>query len=331
MPDTQVGLHLSSADTPSSSEALSSSEARDSPRAFNSSETLSASEVPGFAEAPRRAAVLGRPISHSLSPVLHRAAYEALGLPGWSFDRIDCGADELAALVAGAGPEYVGFAVTMPAKRAALAAAAHVSSTAALVGAANTLLPGRTGWRADNTDVQGLVTTLQTHGTTAPEVQRRGPVVVLGAGGTAQAAVVALSELGFDAATVVVRDPGRTTQVAATAARAGLGLEVRSMASAGSLSRSCALLVSTVPAEGTQAVLSTPWRADLVAVDAVYAGWPTPLARSVSAAGGRAISGAHLLLRQAAAQVELMTGRPAPLDAMAHALRMHVGAALDGA
>lgn len=291
---------------------------------------LISSEVPRSAEARRRAAVLGRPIGHSLSPVLHCAAYEALGLPDWTFDRVDCGADELAALVAGAGPEYVGFAVTMPAKRAALRAAAHVSSTAALVGAANTLLPGRAGWQADNTDVHGLVAAVQTHGIISSPTQRLGPVVVLGAGGTAQAAVVALSELRFDAVTVVVRDPARTAQVAATAARAGLRLEVHAMAAAGALLRSCALLVSTVPADGTQAVLDTAWRTDLVALDVVYAGWPTSLAASVTAAGGRALSGAHVLLHQAAAQVHLMTGQAAPIDAMAQALRAHVGAALDG-
>ncbi len=313
----QVGLHLSS------SEALRSSEAA------SPSDNPSSSEFARSVEAPRRAAVLGRPIEHSLSPVLHGAAYAALGLAGWTFDRIDCGADGLPALVAGAGPECVGFAVTMPAKRAALDVAAHVSSTAALVGAANTLLPGRTGWRADNTDVHGLTTTLQIHGINAPEVERRGPVVVLGAGGTAQAALVALRKLGFHAAAVVVRDPARTAHAAGTAARAGMELNVHAMAAAGSLLRSCALLVSTVPAEGTEAVLDTPWRSDVVALDAVYAGWPTPLARSVTAAGGRPISGAHVLLHQAAAQVELMTGRPAPVGAMAVALRAHVGVALN--
>src|SRR5206468_7856666 len=88
----------------------------------------------------RRAAVLGRPVAHSLSPVLHRASYAALGLAGWRYDAIDCDETGLPPFVDRLGPEWVGLSLTMPLKRAALEVADDVSPLASAVGAANTLL-----------------------------------------------------------------------------------------------------------------------------------------------------------------------------------------------
>ena len=103
----------------------------------------------------RRAAVVGRPIAHSRSPQLHLAAYRALGLDNWTYDRIDCGAEELPEFVAGLGPEWVGLSVTMPGKFAALALADERTARAEQVGSANTLVRTAAGWRADNTDIDG--------------------------------------------------------------------------------------------------------------------------------------------------------------------------------
>src|SRR3954469_19493537 len=122
----------------------------------------------------RRAAVLGSPIAHSLSPVLHTAAYDALGLTGWSYDRIECREDALAGLVAGLGPDWVGLSLTMPLKRVALDVADEVTPLARAVGAANTLLlDGRR--RAHNTDVAGIVGALGEAG-----MDRAGSAIVLG-------------------------------------------------------------------------------------------------------------------------------------------------------
>ena len=106
-----------------------------------------------------RAAVLGRPVGHSLSPVLHTAAYAALGLPDWSYTAVDCGEQELPGLLAGLGPEWAGLSLTMPLKRAALAVADSVDPLAAAVGSANTLLLGG-GRRAYTTDVAPFSTGL---------------------------------------------------------------------------------------------------------------------------------------------------------------------------
>src|SRR5580704_4463645 len=143
----------------------------------------------------RWAAVLGSPITHSLSPVLHGAAYQALGLHGWHYDKIECGEPGLPRLVDGMGPEWAGLSLTMPLKRVALTVADEVSPLAEAVGAANTLVfpvAGPAGGRqAHNTDVAGMVAALKEAGLARVE-----QAVILGAGGTAQSALATVRELG---------------------------------------------------------------------------------------------------------------------------------------
>jgi shikimate dehydrogenase len=253
--------------------------------------------------------VLGRPVGHSLSPVLHAAAYAALGLTDWSYTAVDCGEDELPGLLAGLGPEWAGLSLTMPLKRAALVAADVVDPLAAAVGAANTLvLDGPR--RAYNTDVVGIAAALREAGAVAPE-----SAVVLGAGGTAQAALAALTTLGLAEAVVLVRDPGRAGELRATADRLGVALDLR--AGLPGPIPDADLVICTLPA-GAADELRPP--AGAVVLDVVYAPWPTPFAAAARAAGGTVVSGLAMLLHQAAAQVELITGRTAPVPAMRAAL-----------
>ena len=268
--------------------------------------------------ASRRAAVLGRPVTHSLSPVLHRAAYAELGLD-WHYDTIDCGADELAGLLA-QRRDWAGFSCTMPLKHAALEVAASVTARASQVGAANTLLPDGAGrWRADNTDVHGILAAL------SERAVRPGSVTVLGAGGTAQAALVATRELGVSRATVLLRDPSRADGVLAAADRAGLSVRVEQWdGEAAALDAD--LVVAAVPPGAADALAAWRWRPGQAVLDVVYDPWPTVLARAAQANGAIVISGATMLLHQAAAQVELMTGRPAPTNAMRAALRAAMSA-----
>ena len=259
----------------------------------------------------RRAAVLGRPIGHSLSPTLHRAAYAALGLgAGWRYDAIDCGEDELAGRVEALGPEWAGLSLTMPLKRVALEVANEVSPLAAAVGAANTLLLNDRR-RADNTDVAGIVAALREAGVT--EVDR---ALVLGAGGTAQAALAALRELGATAPTVLVRDVSRTGELRAAADRLGVTPAIRPGLGHEDLP-AAEVVVSTVPAGAADHLRPAPGG---VVLDVVYAPWPTPFAARATEGRARVVSGLAMLLHQAAAQVELMTGHPAPLAAMRAAL-----------
>src|ERR1700741_2829148 len=160
----------------------------------------------------KKAAVLGSPIAHSPSPQLHLAAYRALGLDEWTYDRIECGADELPGVVGGFGPEWVGVSVTRPGKFAALRFADERTDRAELVGSANTLLRTPRGWRADNTDIDGVMGALG-------GARDRG--VVSGAGGPAPAAIVALAELGVGDITVVARNPDKAARLVELATRVG--------------------------------------------------------------------------------------------------------------
>ena len=260
----------------------------------------------------RRAAVLGRPIAHSLSPVLHNAAYLSLGLD-WTFDRIETGVDELAGVL-DARPNWAGFSLTMPLKRAGFELAAQRAPRAHVVGAANTLLPCAGGWRADNTDVAGVLGAVAEAGA-VPET-----VTILGAGGTAQAVIAAAAELGLREVAVLVRDTTRTAEVSATAQRAGVSVSVATLGlDAAALGAD--LVVSTLPPGAADPLAAAAWRPGQIVLDAVYANWPTTLASAAAENGVRVLSGALMLLHQAIVQVELMTGHAAPATAMRQALR----------
>ncbi|MET7807604.1 shikimate dehydrogenase [Micromonospora chersina] len=263
-----------------------------------------------------RAAVVGRPIAHSLSPVIHNAGYAAAGLTGWSYTRIECGADELAGLVAGLGPEWAGLSVTMPGKEAALALADEVSPVAAAVGAANTLVRRPDGtWYADNTDVTGMVDVLTGAGCRAGVT-----VTVLGAGGTARAAVAAAARLGAAEVTVVARRPEAIEELRWVADTAGISLSGEPWDGNRAHARDD-VVISTVPKGVADPLAETfDWRPGTVFFDVVYDPWPTPLAVTALAAGCRVVSGLDLLLAQAAGQFEQFTGVPAPREAMAAAL-----------
>ena len=179
----------------------------------------------------RKAAVLGSPVAHSRSPQLHLAAYRALGLDDWTYDRIECTEDQLPSLVDGLGPEWVGLSVTMPGKFAALRVADERTDRAELVGSANTLVHTPTGWRADNTDIDGVAGALAE---TAERVAGRGGLsraVVLGSGGTAPAAVAgssvpsgAVSAIDFGATAVAGATMGiMAAPSSATAGSGGVG------------------------------------------------------------------------------------------------------------
>ena len=269
----------------------------------------------------RRAAVLGSPIAHSLSPVLHRAAYAALGLHGWRYDRVECAEPGLRAFLDRLGPEWVGLSLTMPLKRILLDLADDVTPLAAAVGAANTLLLGGGRRWAGNTDVAGIVQALRDTG-----IREAGSAVVLGAGGTAQAALAALRALGARTPTVLVRDPARAVELRAAAERLDVQPRITGDLFEGPLP-GADVVISTLPAGVADRLAAEPWRGRPVVLDVVYAGWPTPLAASAADAGCVVVSGRAMLLYQAVEQVQLMTGRPAPVAAMRAALTAAVGGA----
>jgi shikimate dehydrogenase len=265
-----------------------------------------------------KAAVLGKPVAHSLSPVLHRAAYEALGLADWAYELVECDEPGLAAYVESRGPEWAGLSLTMPLKRTVLPLLDHVDHLAAATGGANTVVFRPEGRYGYNTDVQGIVDALTEAGAQAPA-----SVTILGAGATACSALAAVGELGAAGADVVARDPSRAAGLLATAGRLGLQARLRPWADLGNDAAPVPdLLISTVPAGAADDYperVRLTRQAPLVVMDVVYHPWPTPLAQAAAAAGSLVASGYAMLLHQAAAQVELMTGKPAPLEAMRQA------------
>ncbi len=260
-----------------------------------------------------RAAVLGSPVAHSLSPVLHSAAHRAMGLTDWSYGLVECEEKGLAPFLDGLDvSEWAGLSLTMPLKRRAMELADEVTELAAAVGGANTLVRRDVGWAAHNTDVEGIATALAEAGIPAPD-----GTVVLGAGATASSALAALRELGATGpVTVLARDTARTGEVTAAADRLGLSVGVAPLAE---LDRylDTALVVSTLPsgAADAHAERLAASRADLF--DVIYAPWPTAAAEAVAARGGRVVGGFPMLLHQAVAQVRLMTGvQDVPVGAM---------------
>ena len=271
-----------------------------------------------------KAAVLGKPIAHSLSPVLHRAAYEALGLTDWSYDLVECDEAGLADYVNSRGPDWAGLSLTMPLKRTVLPLLDHVDHLASATGGANTVVFRAEGRYGYNTDVQGIVDALTEAGAPAPAGAGLGRVTIIGAGATACSALAAVGELGAPGADVVLRDPSRADGLLATAARLGLQVRLHPWADlSGADAPVPDLLMSTVPAGAADAYAQrlrlTQQAPPAAVMDVVYHPWPTPLAQAAAAAGAVVASGYAMLLHQAAAQVELMTGKPAPLEAMREA------------
>jgi len=226
--------------------------------------------------------------------------------------------DGLPALLDGLGPEWAGLSLTMPLKQTVLGLLDEQSDLARAAGAVNTVLLQDGRRRGENTDVHGIVAALREAGVEEPPAS-----VVLGGGATAASALAALAELGERAAHVFVRDLDRAGPLRAAAERLGVDLVLGRLDEAPRRLRpELDVLVSTLPAGAADAVARPLARALApaarpVLLDVVYEPWPTALARAWA---GPVVGGAVMLLHQAARQVELMTGRPAPLAAMRAAL-----------
>jgi len=205
----------------------------------------------------------------------------------------------------------------MPLKRAVLPLLDHTERLATEVGAANTVVFAAGRRHGHNTDVPGLIAALAAHGVTAASLPPGAEVLILGAGATACSALAAARELGVPQVTVAARDPARAAGLLAAANR--LDIKVTLTPYTDPPAPSPDLLISTVPAGAAdlyaQRIAAGTLRPRSV-LDVVYHPWPTPLATAATRTGATVAPGFALLLHQAAGQVELMTGRPAPLEAM---------------
>lgn len=277
-----------------------------------------------------RLAVLGSPIAHSLSPRLHRAAYDVLGLD-WSYEAVACTGADLGAFVAGLGSGWRGLSLTMPLKRDVLPLLDVIDDTARLAGAANTLLleddgAGATRRRGANTDVAGIMRAMGAAG-----VGRCGSAVVLGAGSTARSAVVALARMGAREVVVAARRPEQGRELAPLAEELGVALRAAPLDGAVAALRDADAVVSTLPGDAAAAVpLPAALPEATALLDVTYAPWPTGIATGWERAGGRVVPGIDMLVHQALDQVRLFAGgddtRPLPdEERVLAAMRASVG------
>lgn len=316
--------------------------------------------------ATHRAAVLGDPIEHSLSPLLHNAGYEAAGLTNWHYGRHQCPEGQLAELVRSLPADYRGFSVTMPGKIEALNFATTVTPRARIVGSANTLVrltPGdpASAWRADNTDVDGLVGALYealrpqaapafleglvaaasafaTGGSTdgsgseqaRSEVMTDGPAlasraVIVGNGGTARPAIVALAAVGAREITVVSRSRERAEYLRPIADELEVEFAWCGFEDAAAACAAADVTISTIPAAAAEPWVDALSRSRAL-IDVIYSPWPTPLITHVVASGCACVGGLTMLWYQALSQFAQFTGHAViPAAEMRAALEAHTG------
>lgn len=251
-----------------------------------------------------RAAVLGSPIAHSLSPVLHRAAYAALGLDGWTYDRFEINERTLPGFIDGLDAAWVGLSLTMPLKRAIIPLLDEVTETAASVEAVNTVVFEEKGRRVgDNTDIPGMVAALRERGVNKVE-----SAAVLGAGATASSALAALAQICTGSVTAYVRSRERGNEMRAWGDRLSVDVRIADWAQAGEIV-GAPLVIATTPASATDELAASLTVPDGVLFDVLYDPWPTPLAAAWSSRNCPVISGIDLLVHQALLQVQKFTGK----------------------
>ncbi len=275
----------------------------------------------------RRAAVLGMPVAHSLSPVMHAAAYAELGLD-WDYPAVECDEGALAQALhrVRTEPGWVGLSLTMPLKTAVLGLLDTLDATAALLGAANTVVvrqdPAATAAAGTpvrlagfNTDVMGIA-----HAVTqvlGDGVAPSSPLI-LGAGGTARAALGALAQLGATRVDLVARRPAAAAPLVDLGGALGLGVTVHRWGASGPGVRTCPgglgsladadIVLATTPAGATDDLAQRAWPSSTALVELLYHPWPTRLAARAQAAGAALAGGLVVLAAQAVGQVRLFTG-----------------------
>ena len=258
-----------------------------------------------------RAAVLGSPISHSLSPVLHRAAYESLGL-AHQYEAIEVTEAELVSFVRNLDDSWMGLSLTMPLKEVAFDVADTVDEIAVQAGAINTLVLGES-ISAFNTDVLGIFDSFAEHGVKNPQ-----SAVIFGAGATARSSLVAFAKMNVGEVKVVARNSEKAEALVAQGKALGILVEHSELSNSGWLTSD--LVINTTPKNVMDEIAVDVENPVGVLLDVIYDPWPTLLAAAWGVQGGQIVSGLSMLLHQAVHAVELMTGLPGPVEAMREGL-----------
>lgn len=256
-----------------------------------------------------RLAVLGSPISHSLSPTIHHAAYVFMGLD-WQYEAIEVKEGGLREFLQGCDSDWLGLSLTMPLKAEAIRVCSEVDALASQVGGANTITWAGSTTRAHNTDVAGFKTALALAG-----VNDVASAVILGAGATARAAVAAASQI-TDQITVYVRDPKREEGLRKAAGLRHINLQLAPWTQVAS-GLSAPLVISTTPKGVTDFLVELTFDGPGLLFESLYDPWPTNLVSHWERAGGRVIGGLELLVGQAIEQIKLFVGDHEGIDVSA--------------
>lgn len=259
--------------------------------------------------------VIGWPVSGSLSPAIHNAAFEALGLD-WVYVPLPVPPGALAGAVAGlAALGFAGANVTMPHKTDAANAVDVRSEDAERLRAVNTIVVGPEGLAGHNTDVSGFDRFVRADAGFDPTGRT---ALLFGAGGAARAVALALARGGLKALVVATREPGRAG--ALEAALEGLDTTLAVVPLEDATARPSDLVVNATPlGRQGESLPLPPLAPETVAIDLVYGPGTTPFVSAAAAAGARAFGGLGLLLHQAALSFELWTGREPSLEVMSAA------------
>ncbi len=268
--------------------------------------------------AARLVGVIGSPIAHSLSPVLHNAAFEALGLGEWHSHAFEVPAGHAADALEGVRASgMVGISVTMPHKGDVAALVDECSSVAQRLDAVNCVVNRDGTLFGANTDGEGLISSLR-RGVEFEPAGRR--CLVIGAGGAARAVVLALAESGAAQVGVMNRTGARAEAAASLAGAVGRvveGNDVETVAQADLVVNATPVGMLESGAGSDDWLVSPKWlHAGQVVADLIYVPRVTEWLGACERQGARTIGGLGMLVHQAAAQIALWTGEVAPVDAM---------------
>ncbi|MBD0335580.1 MAG: shikimate dehydrogenase [Cyanobacteria bacterium Co-bin13] len=274
--------------------------------------------------------VIGEPVTHSLSPVMHNAALAELGAD-FVYVAFPIAAAQLETAVAGlAAIGVTGFNVTIPHKQAIMPLLAEISAEAQAVGAVNTVWRTERGWAGTNTDVAGFLAPLQALERDWGQAQ----AVVLGNGGAARAVVAGCAQLGLKVVSVVGRNPDKLKAFQ----RSWQGSLfppplVHAWEALPELLPQADLIVNTTPIGMHPQVGATPLeetvlagaKAGAIAYDLIYTPSPTRFLTLAAQHGLTTIDGLEMLVQQGAAALEIWLQSPVPVDTMRQALKAHLG------
>jgi shikimate dehydrogenase len=262
-----------------------------------------------------KAAVLGSPVSHSLSPVLHNSAYKSLGLDH-TYSAIEVTEADFPNFISSLDESWLGVSLTMPLKEVAFLVATTADLVATQAGAINTLIfsDGISGF---NTDVAGIVDSFIEQG-----LSRADSGTLFGSGATARSALVAMAQLGVTQVQCIARNESDVAQLIQLGEMIDVSVSHSLVNDSNWLTSD--VVINTTPVGVLDEIAKDVWQPKGILLDVVYHPWPTQLAASWEISSGSVTSGLSMLLHQAAHQVALMTNLPAPIDEMRAGLNLEL-------